>query len=131
MEYINQIENNIPTNDTHPAGRNRDLIYVFVKGAYPNHFDYRDIVGNWTLRGYSSRAASSYWANANNGWQNSSHSDPEIRIDGPGWSYYWYTGDISDKPLAESIILQHFNELRNSGSIVDFRIRHSFVTFLD
>ncbi len=114
MDPFYQIENNIPSN-AHTAGVRVDksVLYAFVKGPYPNHMDLDNLTADWSLRGWNSRSAESPWGNESNGWRN--------------WSFYFYQGPLESRPLAESILNQHFNTLKSTGQITDFRIRQTFV----
>lgn len=109
-----QIENNIPSERHLLHDRNEDVLYVFIKGPKALD-DYIDITDDWGLRGHNSRSADSIWGN----WQNNFIN----------WSYYYYTGSPASKPLAESILFQYLNNLKNNREILDFRLRYNFIQY--
>jgi hypothetical protein len=123
MDYIYQIENNIPSNEFFPLYlqnlhiRNESVLYAFVKGPFITDYDdpnQHELTPEWSLRGFNSQASSeTHWGNPNNNWIN--------------WSYYYFTGPSNSKPLAESILYQRLNNLQESGQITDFRVRHNFI----
>lgn len=115
MDVIYQIENNIPSNASHPTLPDKVLLYAFVKSSYPYyplHDQLQELSSEWKIRGWSSRAQST----------DRLASDLENY-----WSYYFYHGPLESRSVAETRLYQYLNNLKNEGKIVDFRIRHNFI----
>lgn len=115
MDRFYQIENNIPSQAIWPrylVRSEESVLYVFIKGS-KDLDDFINLTSDWSLRGHNSKASSSIWGNRHNNWRN--------------WSYYYYTGPLESRPLAESILYQHLYSLKNNGEISDFKIRYNFV----